>query len=310
VFGFHMGVLQTVLARATLINAEPYDPRRVLDLIADHGATVLYGVPTMAREALAAQAARPRDLQTLRVAVIAGAPVSSKLRGAIRAADGLGCDLSVVYGCTEAPTLTQLAPGDRSSAQALESVGRPTDGVDLRVVAKGATDVLPEGEVGEIAVRGYNCMLSYLDDPDASAAKHRDGWLITGDLGWLDAAGYLHLVGRAGEMFLVGGFNVYPREIEAQLEQLGGVVEAAVVGVPDERLGSVAMAWVTVSRTGLAEQDVLRWAATELASYKRPRYVKVVESLPRTTNGKLSRVKLEQLAHRALPQLAWEASDR
>jgi acyl-CoA synthetase (AMP-forming)/AMP-acid ligase II len=309
VFGFHMGVLQTTLAGATLVNAEPYDPQRLLDVTEASRGTVLYGVPTMAREALAAQRDHPRDVSSLRVALIAGAPVPTALRSAIRAPDGLDCDVSVVYGCTESPTLTQLTPAERSEL-ALESVGRPTAGVELRIFAAGKGDVQPTGEVGEIAVRGYNCMLGYLGDPEATAAKHREGWLVTGDLGWLDADGYLHLVGRTGEMFLVGGFNAYPREIEAQLEQLDGVLEAAVVGVPDERLGWVPMAWVTVSGAGLGEQDVLAWAAAELASYKRPRYVKVVESLPRTSNGKLSRVKLEQLARRALPQLAWEGRGR
>lgn len=308
VFGFHMGVLQTVLARATLVNAEPYDPRRLLDLTEASGGTVLYAVPTMARETLVAQRDQPRDLRTLRLALIAGAPVSSGLRRAIRSRDGLACEVSVVYGATESPTLTQLIPGD-TSAQALDSVGRPTDGVELCIFAEGTSEVQPTGQVGDIAVRGYNCMLGYLGDPKATAAKHVDGWLVTGDIGWLDSEGYLHLVGRAGEMFLVGGFNAYPREIEAQLEMLEGVVEAVVIGVPDERLGWVPMAWVTVSQPSLGEHEVLAWAAAELASYKRPRYAKVVESLPRTSTGKLSRVKVQQLARRALPQLAWEARD-
>jgi HIP---CoA ligase len=152
-------------------------------------------------------------------------------------------------------------------------------------------------------------MLGYLDDPEATEARYRDGWLVTGDVGSIDGDGYLHLVGRASEMFLVGGFNAYPREIEAQLEQLDGVVEAAVVGVPDDRLGWVPMAWLTVDDPNLSEPEVLRWAHAELASYKRPRYVRVVKSLPRTANGKLSRVKLEQRARRALPHLPWEGRD-
>jgi acyl-CoA synthetase (AMP-forming)/AMP-acid ligase II len=309
VFGFHMGLLQAALARATLVNAEPYSAARLLDIAESSRATVLYAVPTMAREAIAAQRARPRDLSALRLALVAGAPVAPGLRSAIPRADGLGCDVSVVYGCSEAPTLTQLVPGD-PPRQALASVGRPTEGVELRILAQGGADALPEGEPGDIAVRGYNCMLGYLDDPDTTAAKYRDGWLVTGDLGWMDGDGFLHLAGRASEMFLVGGFNAYPREIEAQLEMLDGVAEVAVLGVPDDRLGWVPMAWVTVDTPDLGEQEVLAWARAELASYKRPRYVRVVESLPRTANGKLSRVKLEQLARRAVPHLPWEGRDR
>jgi fatty-acyl-CoA synthase len=308
VFGFHMGLLQTALAGATLVNAEPYDAGRLLDIAASARGTVLYAVPTMAREAVAAQRAHPRDLSALRLALVAGAPVSSGLRVAIRAEDGLGCDVSVVYGCSEAPTITQLVPGD-PPAQALTSAGRPTDGVDMRIVGPGSSDPVPAGEVGEIAVRGYNCMLGYLDDPAATEAKYRDGWLVTGDLGALDDDRFLHLVGRASEMFLVGGFNAYPREIEAQLELLQGVAEVAVVGVPDDRLGWVPMAWAVVDDPHLGEPEILAWARCELASFKRPRYVRVVESLPRTANGKLSRVKLAQLARRALPHLPWEGRD-
>jgi HIP---CoA ligase len=125
----------------------------------------------------------------------------------------------------------------------------------------------------------------------------------------MDDAGFLYIAGRSSEMFLVGGFNAYPREIEGQLEELEGVIEAAVVGVPDQRLGRVPMAWVTSSSPALAEQDVVDWGRRNLASYKRPRYVRVVASLPRTANGKLSRVKLEHLAQRALPHLDWESQD-
>lgn len=309
VFGFHMGVLQATLARATLVNAEPYGPDRLLDITESARGTVLYAVPTMAREALAAQRDRPRDLGTLRLALVAGAPVPPALRAEIPRRTGFGCPVSVVYGCSEAPTLTQLVPGDPPAA-VRDSVGRPTNGVELRIVAEGTNDELPPGQVGEIAVRGYNCMLGYLDDAEATAAKCRDGWLVTGDVGWLDEDRFLHLVGRASEMFLVGGFNAYPREIEAQLEQIDGVAECAVLGVPDERLGWVPMAWITVDGPCVGEQEVLAWARREMASYKRPRYVRVVESLPRTANGKLSRVKLEQLARRALPQLPWEGRDR
>lgn len=307
IFGFHMSVLQCTLARATLINAEPYSAERLLDLAESEAATVLYAVPAMAHEAVALQARSPRDLGALRVTLVAGAPVSAKLRRAVMdGGKGLGSGLSVVYGCTEAPTLTQLLPAAPMS-QRLSSVGHPTPGVDLRICREGSEESLPCGETGEVLARGYNRMLGYLDDEEASAAKRRGEWLVTGDLGWLDGWGFLHFVGRSGEMFTVGGFNAYPREIEAQLEELDGLVEAAVAGVPDARLGSVPMAWVTVDDPALGEQEILAWARDHLASYKCPRHLRVVGSLPRTSSGKLSRVKLDRLARRALPALAWEA---
>jgi acyl-CoA synthetase (AMP-forming)/AMP-acid ligase II len=307
IFGFHMGVLQCTLAGATLVNAEPYSAERLLDLAESEATTVLYAVPAMAHEVVALQARSPRDLGALRVTLVAGAPVSAKLRRAVMDAEkGLGSGLSVVYGCTEAPTLTQLLPAAPLN-QRLSSVGHPTPGVELRICREGSEESLPRGETGEVLARGYNCMLGYLDDPAASAAKRRGEWLVTGDLGWLDGWGFLHFVGRAGEMFTVGGFNAYPREIEAQLEELDGLVEAAVAGVPDARLGSAPMAWVTVDDPALGEQEILAWAHDHLASYKCPRHLRVVGSLPRTPSGKLSRIKLERLARRALPGLAWEA---
>lgn len=304
VFGFHMGLLQATIAGATLVNAEPYRAETLLDMAESERATVLYLVPAMAREVVRAQEREPRDLSALRLVLLAGSPVSAELRRRVADPRGLGASVSVVYGCTEAPTLTQLVPGDPPEQRA-SSVGRATPGVDIRVVRADGGDADP-GEVGEVLARGYNTMIGYLGDPEATAARYRDGWLVTGDLGWLDAKGFLHVAGRSSDVFDVGGFNAYPREIEAQIEELDGVVEVAVVGVPDARLGHVPMAWVTTASRALGEQDVLDWARAHMASYKRPRHVRIVESLPRTATGKLSRVKLEQLARRALPQLDWE----
>jgi acyl-CoA synthetase (AMP-forming)/AMP-acid ligase II len=258
---------------------------------------------------LAEQARRPRDLSSVRLALVAGAPVSAELRR--RVADpreGFGSGVSIVYGCTEAPTISQLVPGD-PPAKHTDSVGRPTPGIEIRICRPGGDADVPVGDVGEILVRGYNTMIGYHRDAEATAAKHRDGWLATGDLGWTDADGFLYFVGRSSEMFLVGGFNAYPREIEAQLEELDGIAEAAVVGVPDERLGRVPMAWLIPASPALEEQAVVDWARRNMASYKRPRHVRIVESLPRTANGKLSRVGLERLARRALPQLDWEGAE-
>lgn len=310
VFGFHMGVLQSALSGATLINAEPYDVDHLLHLAQEEKATVLYLVPSMAGEVVYEQRRRPRPLKDVRVTLVAGAPVPSQLREAILDPSlGLGGALSIVYGCSEAPTLTQLIPSDPEPF-VRTSVGRATPGVQLRVVRPGSSTTLPAGEVGEIVTRGYNQMLGYLGDAAATQAKRRDGWLVTDDLGWFSDSGYLHVAGRRSEMFLVGGFNVYPRDVEAQLELCEGVADVAVIGVPDERLGSVAAAWVVASDASLTEEQVLEWSHRRLASYKRPRYVRVVRSLPRTGTGKLSRVKLESLARRALPNLNWDSELR
>ena len=307
VFGFHMGVLQCMVGGATLVDAEPFAAGTMLDLVERHRGTVLYGVPTMARELIEEQRARPRDLGSLRVALVAGAPVSPSLRRAVLDADeGLGCELSVVYGATESPTLTQLLPGD-PEPQKLDSVGRATPGIELRIFAPGTTDPLPAGEVGEIGALGYNQMIGYLDDPAATAEKRRGEWILTGDLGRLDAEGYLYVAGRSSDMFLCGGFNVYPREVENQLEQMPGITEAVVVAVPDERLGEVGLAFVTTDSSGLTEAAILAWSREQLATYKRPRHARIVDGIPRTHAGKTARAELANEARRLLPDLPWGA---
>lgn len=304
VFGFHMGVLQAAVSGSTLINAEPFNPERYLDLCESHGATVAYAVPTMAREVVVAQARTPRRL-SVRLALVAGAPVSAGLRRGITGKDGLAAGVSVAYGCTEAPTISQLLP-HAASPQRERSVGRPTPGVEVRIAKPGTVEELAIDETGEILVRGYNTMSGYLDDAEATARKFRQGWLVTGDLGSLDENGYLQFTSRADDTILVGGFNAYPREIEALLEELEGVEEAAVVGVPDDRLGQVPMAWVVVDPALLDERKIVDWSRDQMASYKRPRYVEVVDRLPRVVSGKVARLHLMDQARRLLPTLPWE----
>lgn len=307
VFGFHMGVLQCTLAGATLINAEPYSAGKILDLAERHRATVLYLVPAMAAEVLAEQQATPRDISALRLAVIAGAPVGEDLRHAVESPRGLDCLVTVVYGCTEAPTIAQLCEDDPREARS-RSVGRATPGVEVRIALPQTTESLPADQTGDILVRGYNHMRGYLGDAQGTARKYRSGWLVTGDAGSLDKDGYLHIEGRASDMMIVGGFNVYPREVEAQVERCPGVREAAVTAAPDSRLGEVPVAFVVVDRTGPEAAEIMSWVQEHMASYKRPRNVWVVDSLPRTVSGKLERSMLEADALIALGLPIEEAS--
>jgi acyl-CoA synthetase (AMP-forming)/AMP-acid ligase II len=305
VFGFHMGVLQAAISGSTLINAEPFSADAYLDTCEAEEATVAYAVPTMAREIVAAQRRRPRRL-TLRLVLVAGAPVSPRLRASLTGADGIAEGVSVVYGCTEAPTISQLLPEDPPAERAA-SVGRPTPGVEVLIARAATTERVETGETGEILVRGYNTMDSYLSDPAATASKFRHGWLVTGDLGSVNASGYLHFESRADDTMLVGGFNAYPREIESRLEEgIEEVDEAAVIGVPDDRLGQVPMAWVVAEPGALEAEQVLGWARVHLPSYKRPRYVRVVVDLPRARLGKVARSQLTEQARQAMPGLDWE----
>jgi len=306
VFGFHMGILQPMIRGANLIDAEPFAADTVLDLIEQHRGTVLYGVPAMGADVIAAQKARPRDLSSLRVALLAGAPVPPKLRK--QTMETLGCGLTVVYGATESPTLTQLLPDD-PSPQIYESVGQATPGIELAILEPHTANPLPTGEIGEIAARGYNHMIGYLNDPEATSAKYRSDWIIPGDYGRLDEQEFLYVTGRADDMFLCGGFNVYPREVENQLELIDGIEEVVIVGVPDDRLGEVGAAFITVETPGLTENEVLTWAKRNMASYKRPRYVFVIDSMPRTHVGKTARGELHDRVRQLLPNLAWEQSE-
>jgi acyl-CoA synthetase (AMP-forming)/AMP-acid ligase II len=168
--------------------------------------------------------------------------------------------------------------------------GRAVDGVEVTVVAPGGGP-LPVGEAGEVLVRGYNVMVGYWKDPEATAATiDADGWLHTGDVGVLDAAGNLSITDRLKDMFVVGGFNAYPAEVEQVLVRHDGIAEAAVIGVPDARLGEVGKAFV-VARSGAApsEEELVAWCKDRLAGYKVPRTVVLVDSLPRNATGKVDK---------------------
>jgi acyl-CoA synthetase (AMP-forming)/AMP-acid ligase II len=219
--------------------------------------------------------------------------------------DVLGCGLTVVYGATESPTLTQLLPTDPPEPL-LESVGRATPGLELAIMEPGTDRALPPGAIGEIAARGYNQMTGYLDDPEATRLKYRGEWIIPGDYGRLDDQGFLYVTGRSEDMFLCGGFNVYPREVENQLELIDGIREVVVLGVPDVRLGEVGVAFVTTETPNFTGDGVLAWAKQNLASYKRPRYVFRIDAMPRTHIGKTARGELLAEARHLLPDLPWE----
>jgi acyl-CoA synthetase (AMP-forming)/AMP-acid ligase II len=194
------------------------------------------------------------------------------------------------YGLTECcGYATGCRPGDSDEVVSLTS-GRAVDGVEVTVVAPGGGP-LPAGEAGEVLVRGYNVMVGYWNDEKATAeAIDADGWLHTGDVGKLDAAGNLSITDRLKDMYVVGGFNAYPAEVEQVLVRHTEVSEAAVIGVPDARLGEVGRAFV-VARAGAtpSEAELVAWCKDRLAGYKVPRAVVLVDSLPRNATGKVDK---------------------
>ncbi|MGB0437139.1 MAG: AMP-binding enzyme, partial [Mycobacterium sp.] len=196
------------------------------------------------------------------------------------------------YGLTEASGFGTMCRADDDALTVATTSGRPIAGFEMRIAGGSGSDT------GEVLLRGPNVMLGYLDDPEATAAAIDDkGWLHTGDIGELDDAGNLKITDRLKDMYICGGFNVYPAEIEQVLARLEGVAEAAVIGIPEERLGEVGKAFVvTLPGVELDERTVIEYTRSHLANFKIPRSVTFVDALPRNPGGKVVKPQLRELA--------------
>jgi acyl-CoA synthetase (AMP-forming)/AMP-acid ligase II len=194
------------------------------------------------------------------------------------------------YGLTEATGIATMCRHDDPPERIAHTSGRAIPDVEVQIVDPTTKEPVPAGTEGEILVRGYNVMPGYLDDPDQTAeAIDADGWLHTGDIGVMDADGYVDITDRVKDMYITGGFNVYPAEIENLLASNPTVAQAAVIGVPDERMGEVGKAFVVGSAS---PEDVVTHAKTHLANFKVPRLVEVVDGLPRNLSGKVLKNEL------------------
>lgn len=289
-FGYKAGILACLQTGATLIPHLTFDPLRALRAIEQHRITVLPGPPTIYQTLLDHPARGDYDLSSLRFAVTGAATVPVVL--VERMQSELDIDIVLTaYGLTEANGMGTMCRADDDAVTVATTCGRPFADFELRI------DAPQSGESGEVLLRGPNVMLGYLDDPAATAAAiDADGWLHTGDIGVLDAAGNLRITDRLKDMYICGGFNVYPAEIEQVLARLDGVADAAVIGVPDERLGEVGRAFL-VTRPGaqLDEQSVIAYTREHLANFKTPRSVRFVDALPRNAGGKVLKPQLREL---------------
>jgi acyl-CoA synthetase (AMP-forming)/AMP-acid ligase II len=276
-FGFKAGILACLGSGAAMVPVAVFDAAAVMALIEAERITVLPGAPTVYQAILDHPERGRFDLSSLRLAVTGAANVPAALVERMRRDLGLQVVLTA-YGLTEAVVATMCQPGDDPETVA-RTCGRPAAGFSVRI-AEGS---------GEVLLRGPNMMLGYLDDPAATGeAIDADGWLHTGDVGRLDAAGYLTITDRLKDMYICGGFNVYPAEVEQVLARLDGVAESAVVGVPDDRLGEVGRAYVvTLPGRVLDEAAVLAFCRSRLANYKVPRQVEFRDMLPRNPSGKV-----------------------
>jgi HIP---CoA ligase len=294
-FGLKSGILACLAAGATMLPEPVFDVAGVLARVAGERVTVLPGPPTLYQAILDHPDRARHDLSSLRVAVTGAADIPVELIRRI-AAELPFSTIITGYGLTEAGTATATSPEDDPDTIAT-TVGRPRPGFELRIVDADGQDATA-GASGEIVLRGGSVMSHYLDDVVATAqALSADGWLKTGDLGMVDEAGCLHIVGRAKDMFIVGGFNAYPAEIENTLLRHRDIDQAAVIGIPDARMGEVGMAYVVLRRgAAITDADVIAWARDQMANYKVPRVVWVVDALPLNATGKVMKDVLRQQA--------------
>jgi acyl-CoA synthetase (AMP-forming)/AMP-acid ligase II len=290
-FGLKAGILASVAAGATMLPEPVFDVDRVLARVEAEQVTFLPGAPTIYQAILDHPDRARYDLSSLRVAVTGAADIPVELIR--RVYKELPFSKVVTgYGLTEAGTACATEEGDDPAVVAT-TVGRPRPGFEVRIVAEGDRDAKAE-EAGEVVLRGGSVMAGYLDNPEETAkVLSPDGWLRSGDLGVLDEAGRLRIVGRVKDMFIVGGFNAYPAEIENALLRHPAIQQAAVIGVADARLGEVGMAFV-VSSGDVTPDDIIEWSRGEMANYKVPRVVEFVEELPLNATGKVMKDTLRE----------------
>lgn len=279
-FGYKAGLISSLIRGATILPVPVFEIERVLELVERERVTMLPGPPTLYHALL--DAPDTYDLSSLRAAVTGAADIPVELIRRVKTELPFQ-SIMTGYGLTEAGTATASRPGD-TFEQIATTVGTPCDGVQVRIA-----------EDDEVLVRGYSVMQGYFDDPVATAeAVDAEGWLHTGDLGSLDPDGRLQIIGRKKDMFIVGGFNAYPAEIEAFLLEHPAVAQVAVVGVPDDRLGQVSRAFV-VANNPVSEAELIAWSRDRMAGFKAPRSVWFLDELPLNATGKVMKDQLRQL---------------
>jgi acyl-CoA synthetase (AMP-forming)/AMP-acid ligase II len=297
-FGYKAGIVACLIRGATIIPHAVFDVPSVLAQVATERVSMLPGPPTLFQSILNHPDRDRFDLSSLRLAVTGAAAVPVEMIRRMR--EELTFKTIITgYGLTEATGTAAMCRHDDDPETIAQYSGRAIPDTELRIVGDDGTEV-PRGQPGEVVTRGYHVMMGYLDEPEETArAIDGDGWLHTGDIGIMDERGYVRITDRKKDMFIVGGFNAYPAEIENALLRHPAVGQVAVVGVPDERLGEVGMAFV-VPRPGSSfdPDDLMAWARDEMANYKVPRFVEVVDTLPLNASGKVLKFELRARASR------------
>jgi fatty-acyl-CoA synthase len=297
-FGMVMGNLGCTTHGATMVVPEAaFEPATVLATVQEEGCTSLYGVPTMFIAELDHPDFGDYDLSSLRTGIMAGSPCPIEVMKQVIERMHME-EVTICYGMTEtSPVSTQTAAGD-SLEKRTQTVGRVHPHLEVKLIDPETGATVERGVPGELLTRGYSVMAGYWNEPERTAeAIDAHGWMHTGDLGTMDEDGYLNIVGRSKDMVIRGGENVYPREVEEFLHTHPAVLEAAVIGVPDERYGEELMAWIRVREGAeLSEDDVRAFCEGKIAHFKRPRYVRFADEFPMTVTGKVQKYKMREQA--------------
>ncbi|OBK68930.1 long-chain fatty acid--CoA ligase [Mycobacterium colombiense] len=290
-FGYKCGWMACLMNGVCAIPQRTFDVDQVLHRLVDERVSILLGPPTLFTDLIAHPRRADFDLSALRLALPSAANVPPRLYRELRNELGFDVVLSA-YGLTESTSVATTCQPDDDIDDIANSVGRPAHDIEVKLVDDtGAGVVL--GEPGEVLIRGYNVTRGYWEDPHATAAAiDEEGWLHTGDIGTMDRRGFLKIVDRKKDMYIVGGFNAYPTEIEDILRAHEEIVDIAVIGVPDERMGEVGAAFVVAK--DLTKDRLIAWARERLANYKVPHHVIFVDELPRNANMKVVKPRLRE----------------
>jgi len=305
-FGCVAGSLVSVLTGATMILPAPtFEPLATMEAIEAERATTIYGVPTM----FIAQLDHPDfarfDFHSLRTGVMAGAPCPIEVMK--RVVNEMHCpEMTIMYGQTESSPVISMSGVDDSLERRVATVGKACANTEIKIVRPESGDPVDVGEQGELCTRGYLVMKGYDQEPEATAhAIDRDGWLHTGDLATMRTDEYVRVTGRAKDLIIRGGENVYPREVEEFLYTHPKVADVQVVGLPDIKLGEVVAAWIRLKEPA-TEEEIRQFCSGKIAHFKIPQYIRFVEEFPLTVTGKVQKFKIRQqeIKMRGLEQAA------
>lgn len=302
-FGCVLGILAAVSHGSTMVILEGFNPLLVLTAVDEERCTALYGVPTMFIAALEHRSFDRYNLSSLRTGIMAGSPCPVPVMEKV--IDKMNMrEITICYGLTEtSPVMTQTRSND-SLEQRTQTVGRAMPAIEVCVMEPETSEPVPAGMQGEICCRGYNVMQGYYNNPDATAQTiDPDGWLHSGDLGTMDADGYVTITGRLKDMIIRGGENVYPREIEEFLYRMEGIKDVQVAGVPSRKYGEEVGAFIILKEGfDLAPEDIKDFCRGRISRYKIPKHIAFLDQFPMTASGKIQKYRLRDLAVEMFPE--------